>query len=194
MARKIQTEREGYTTGQLLVSTPQIQMSCFHKSVIFMAGHGPDGAMGFIVNQPLTKMTLAQLLGYFSITPEKGFVDMPVYFGGPVDAGRGYVLHSPEYETAGTAKLNDRLSLTTSLDILKDLARGEGPEQKILLLGYSGWAPGQLEGEIEANSWFSVPSSEDLIFGQEQNDLKWLSSAKSLGIDPYRISDVAGHA
>lgn len=193
MGQITKKEPDGYTTGQLLVATPQIQASCFHKSVIFMAGHGPDGAMGFIVNQPLQRMSLSKILEYFGIDTEEGFKDAPMHFGGPVDSGRGYVLHSPEYHTVGTTPISDEVSLTTSLDVLKDIARGEGPEQKILLLGYSGWAAGQLEDEVAANSWFSVPTTKRLIFGQQHDD-KWMSSAKSLGVDPYRISDVAGHA
>lgn len=193
MLQKLPPQREGYTTGQLLVATTQIQMSCFHRSVILMASHGPEGAMGFIVNQPLQRMKLSEIVEHFAMHKGPRFNDMQVHFGGPVDSGRGYVLHSNEYETMDTTAITDTLSVSTSLEVLKDLAHGEGPEKKLLLLGYAGWGPGQLEQEIEANSWFSVPASDKLIFGDASAD-KWLSSAKSLGIDPYRISDVAGHA
>lgn len=192
--QKLLPQHEGYTMGQLLVATPQIQMSCFHKAVIFMATHGPEGAMGFIVNQPLQRMNLSEILEHFAMEKEEGFIDMPVHFGGPVDSGRGYVLHSSDYATSGTTQVSETLSMSTSVDVLKDLARGAGPEKKLLLLGYAGWGAGQLEQEIEANSWFSVPATDKLIFGSGITNDKWLSSAKSQGIDPYRISDVVGHA
>lgn len=184
---------DGYLTGQLLVATPQIQFSCFHRSVIYLATHSAEGAMGFIINQPMQHISLLGVLEHFKLEVEDGMADQPVHFGGPVDTARGYVLHTGEYRSEGTAILNTAISVTSSLDILKDAANGKGPSQKLLVLGHASWGPGQLEQELQANSWITVPATEELLFGDHPTD-KWLLSNKLLGVDPYRISDVAGHA
>lgn len=187
------TTTDGYLTGQLLVATPQIQFSCFHRSVVYLAMHNAEGAMGFIINQPMQHISLHGVMEHFKLTIEDGMVDQAVHFGGPIDTARGYVLHSAEYKNEGTAPLNSALSVTSSLDILKDTALGKGPNQKLLVLGHAGWTAGQLEQELQANSWITVPATEELLFGSEPAD-KWLLSNRMLGVDPYRISDVAGHA
>ena len=187
------TTTDGYLTGQLLVATPQIQFSCFHRSVIYLATHNAEGAMGFIINQPMQHISLHGVLEHFKLPIEEGMIDRPVHFGGPIDTARGYVLHSAEYISEGTTPLNSALSVTSSLDILRDTTLGKGPTQKLLVLGHAGWGAGQLEQELQANSWITVPATEDLLFGDHPTD-KWLLSNKMLGIDPYRISDVVGHA
>lgn len=185
---------DGYLTGQLLVATPQIQSSCFHRSVIYLATHTEEGAMGFIINQPLERFTINKVLGHFGMEAvASDGAEAPVYFGGPVDTSRGYVLHSTEYHGIGTAQMSHQLALTSNLDVLKDIAFGRGPAQKLLVLGYAGWGAGQLEAELEANNWITVPATPELLFGQQNID-KWMLSNRSLGIDPYRISDIAGHA
>ena len=187
------TTTDGYLTGQLLVATPQIQFSCFHRSVIYLATHNAEGAMGFIINQPMQHISLHGVLEHFKMPIEEGMVDQPVHFGGPIDTARGYVLHSGEYRSEGTTSLNSAVSVTSSLDILRDTTLGKGPVQKLLVLGHAGWGAGQLEQELQANSWITVPATEDLLFGDHPTD-KWLLSNKLLGVDPYRISDVVGHA
>lgn len=187
------TTSDGYLTGQLLVATPQIQFSCFHRSVIYMASHNANGAMGFIINQPMQHIMLSGVMEHFKLPVEDTLSDHPVYFGGPVDTARGFVLHSNDYQSDGTAPLNSALSLTSNLDILKDISFGRGPAQKLLMLGHAGWGAGQLEKELEENSWITVPATAELLFGNTPTD-KWLLSNKSLGVDPYRISDAVGHA
>jgi len=187
------TTNDGYLTGQLLVATPQIQFSCFHRSVIYLATHTAEGAMGFIINQPMQHISLFGVLQHFKLEMEEGMADQPVHFGGPIDTARGYVLHSAEYKSDGTMPINTALSITSSIDVLRDSALGKGPAQKLLALGHAGWGAGQLEQELQANSWITVPATEELLFGDHPMD-KWLLSNKSLGVDPYRISDVAGHA
>ena len=149
--------------------------------------------MGFIINQPMQHISLFGVLQHFKLEMEEGMADQPVHFGGPIDTARGYVLHSAEYKSDGTMPINTALSITSSIDVLRDSALGKGPAQKLLALGHAGWGAGQLEQELQANSWITVPATEELLFGDHPMD-KWLLSNKSLGVDPYRISDVAGHA
>lgn len=191
--RHLPMTNDGYLTGQLLVATPQIQFSCFHRSVIYLASHNAEGAMGFIINQPMQHLSFAGVMDHFKIPVDETVGNQPIYFGGPIDTARGYVLHSSDYSSYGTTPANYALSITSSLDILKDIAAGRGPSQKLLVLGYSGWSAGQLESELQSNSWITVPATEELLFGDMIAD-KWMLSNKSLGVDPYRISDVAGHA
>lgn len=187
------TTNDGYLTGQLLVATPQIQFSCFHRSVVYLASHTAEGAMGFIINQKMQHLSLAGVMQHFRLPVDDSIVEDPIYFGGPIDTARGYVLHSSDYSSFGTTPANYALSITSSLDILKDIAAGKGPARKLMILGYSGWNAGQLEAELKQNSWITVPATEELLFGENIAD-KWMLSNKSLGVDPYRISDVAGHA
>lgn len=187
------TTNDGYLTGQLLVATPQIQFSCFHRSVVYLASHTAEGAMGFIINQKMQHLSLAGVMQHFRLPVDDSIVEDPIYFGGPIDTARGYVLHSSDYSSFGTTPANYALSITSSLNILKDIAAGKGPARKLMILGYSGWSAGQLEAELKQNSWITVPATEELLFGENIAD-KWMLSNKSLGVDPYRISDVAGHA
>ncbi|MFC3614683.1 YqgE/AlgH family protein [Lutimaribacter marinistellae] len=181
-------------TGKLLIAMPGMGDPRFDHSVIYLCSHGSDGAMGLIVNKPadLPMKTLLDQLEIGCAIPS--VADAPVRFGGPVETGRGFVLHSSDYD-ANLHSLNvaPGFSMTATLDVLEDIAKGRGPERALMMLGYSGWGPGQLEEEIAANGWLTADASSDLVFGQPDAD-KWEAALGSLGVDPLTLSASAGHA
>lgn len=183
----------GYLEGQLLVATTLITESCFNRSVLYVCAHGEDGAMGVIVNHPLPDLKYREVMKQLKIGVMPGFTPPSVYLGGPVEASRGLVVHSPDYSHADTVHLSDDLSVTSNLQVLRDIGTGKGPEKHLLTLGYAGWAAGQLEAEVEANSWISVPATPELIFDTPDGE-KWGLAAGSLGIDMFMLSGDVGHA
>lgn len=194
MAKKNQPKSEGgYLTGQLLVAMPQMRDPRFARSVIYMCAHNADGAMGLVVNRRVGAITFDDLLQQLSIGPNRRNDEIRVHFGGPVEQGRGFVLHSAEYQQAGTLQVDDQVALTATLDILKELAAGGGPRRSLLALGYAGWGPGQLDAEIQANGWLSVAADEELIFDDDL-DQKWQRAIGKIGIDFSMLSGEAGHA
>ncbi len=178
--------------GQLLIAMPQMQDPRFVRSVIFMCAHGAEGAMGLVVNKVIDQPSMADLLQQLGIAG-KGFAAAPVHFGGPVEAERGFVLHSPDYTEDGTLIVDGRVGLTATIDILRAIGRGEGPRRSLLALGYAGWGPGQLDAEIQANGWLHVAADDDLIFDDGFDD-KWRRAIGKLGVDPLALSGDAGHA
>lgn len=187
------SSNEGYLEGQLLIATPLIQGSCFQKSVIYVCAHNAEGAMGIILNQPLAQIDFVEILRQLGIDTPHVARKFPLHFGGPVEPARGFVLHTDEYKRDETVLFPAGLALTSSLDVLKDIAEGEGPKKGLLALGYSGWSAGQLEQEIEANSWISVPATPWLVFDTDM-DSKWMLAARSQGIDLSKLSGEVGHA
>ena len=182
-----------FLSGHLLIAMPGMRDERFAKSVIYMCAHNEEGAMGLVVNQVLESLTFSDLLEQLGI--EEGVLgdDLSVHFGGPVEAGRGFVLHSIDYNQDATLPVEEDIGLTATVDILKAIARGKGPDQYLLALGYAGWGPGQLDTEIRANGWLHVAADAELIFGRDIED-KWERSIGKLGIDPRMLSDEAGHA
>ena len=179
--------------GQLLIAMPGMQDPRFAKTVIYMCAHSPDGAMGLVVNRVIDDLSFPDLLEQLGIEPGDLGERINVHFGGPVESGRGFVLHSPDYMHDATLVVDDAVALTATVDILKAIATGRGPRRSLLALGYSGWGPGQLDSEIRANGWLSVDSDNDLVFGPDL-DGKWERAMGKLGIDPRMLSDDAGHA
>ncbi len=179
--------------GQLLVAMPGMQDPRFAKTVIYMCAHSPDGAMGLVVNRVIDDLSFPDLLEQLSIEPGDLGERINVHFGGPVESGRGFVLHTPDYMHDATLVVDEAVALTATVDILKAIAAGRGPQRSLLALGYSGWGPGQLDSEILANGWLSVDSDSDLVFGPDL-DNKWERAMGKLGIDPRMLSDDAGHA
>ena len=181
-------------TGKLLIAMPGMGDPRFDRSVIFMCSHGTDGAMGLIVNKP-ADLRLGDLLAQMDLDCEDPAVaQAAVRFGGPVETGRGFVLHSSDYSAnLHSLKVTDKFSMTATLDILEDIANARGPARKALMLGYSGWGPGQLEVEISDNGWLTAEADSDLIFNTPDED-KWEAALKSLGIDALLLSASAGHA
>lgn len=179
--------------GQLLIAMPGMGDPRFDKSVVFMCAHSEEGALGLIVNKPMEELTFAGLLGQLDIDAV-GAPAVPVHFGGPVEGGRGFVLHSDDYLSEGsTIEVEGGFGMTATLDILDDIARGRGPKRSLLVLGYSGWGPGQLEGEILQNGWLTCPAKFDLVFG-ENDERKWQAALNAIGVDALMLSSDAGRA
>jgi putative transcriptional regulator len=183
---------DNYLSGHLLLAMPGIRDPRFEKSVIYMCAHSSDGAMGLVVNKPLESLSFPDLLEQLGIEPESES-SINVHFGGPVESGRGFVLHSDEYLQEATMTVDSGIALTATIDILRDIATGGGPRRSLLALGYAGWSAGQLDSEIKDNGWLHVSPDEDLVFGPDM-DTKWESAMGKLGIDPLLLSEEAGHA
>ena len=192
---------DGYLDGQLLIAMPVMGDPRFERSVIYLCAHSPEGAMGIIVNRPAGSIDFPELLVQLDIINEADQIKLPenaesmkVLKGGPVDTGRGFVLHSSDfYLENATLRIDDGICLTATVDILKAIAKGSGPKHAILALGYAGWAPGQLENEIQGNGWLHCDADQDLIFGGDVEE-KYLRALRKIGIDPGMLSHEAGHA
>ncbi len=184
---------EGYLTGQFLAATPLISGSCFQKSVVYVFQHNEEGAMGLIINQPLERVRFSSLLESSKVSEAMGDTQVPVFFGGPVEKTRGFVIHSSEYFADFSLMRRGDIAITASSAILTDMANGRGPRQSMLCVGYAGWQAGQLEAEIAENSWLTVPGSPSLIFDTE-DDLKWATAGNTLGVDMSLYSTAVGHA
>lgn len=183
----------GYLTGQLLVATPVLNTGCFQKSVVYIFQHSNEGAMGLIINQPLELINYSALLEGMDLPKEAGDRELSVYFGGPVERARGFVIHSNDYDRKFTLARHGDLAVTASSTILTDIMNGKGPSDAVLCVGYAGWTAGQLESEIEQNSWITVPATHGLVFGTD-DELKWATASKSLGVDMAFFSTTVGHA
>jgi putative transcriptional regulator len=179
--------------GSLLVAMPQMNDPRFERAVIYMCAHNNEGAMGLVVNKLFEQLSFPDLLDQLNITTGPRTQQIRVHFGGPVESGRGFVLHSDDYVREGTMLVNSGFALTATIDILRAIADGEGPRSSILALGYAGWGPGQLETELSANGWLHVPADPELVFGGDL-DHKWLLALSRLGINPSVLSTEAGHA
>jgi putative transcriptional regulator len=191
----------GYLDGQMLIAMPTMRDERFARSVIYVCAHSSEGAMGIVVNQPVANINFSDLLVQLDVIPKEDLIELPtragtvkVLKGGPVETQRGFVLHSSDFFIEdSTLPIDDGICLTATLDILKAIARGDGPQSAILALGYAGWAPGQLENEIQENGWLHCPADSDLIFGSD-TDAKYSRALRKIGIDPGMLSSEAGHA
>ncbi len=195
------TGEDGYLDGQLLIAMPVMSDPRFARSVIYVCAHSEDGAMGLVINQRAAHISFPDLLERLGIVPTGPDEDlsdnvrsMSIHVGGPVETGRGFVLHSSDYfANDSTLPIEDGVCLTATIDILKAIASGTGPHQAILALGYAGWSPGQLESEIQANGWLNCPADPDLIFDPDL-DTKYMRALAKIGIDPSHLVNDAGHA
>jgi putative transcriptional regulator len=192
--------KRGYLDGQMLIAMPSMGDDRFARSVIYVCAHSPEGAMGIVVNQPASNISFRDLLLQLNVVGTTDPIELPadagvkVLKGGPVETSRGFVLHSNDFMIENsTLTIDDGVCLTATLDILKAIARGDGPHSAVLALGYAGWAPGQLEQEINQNGWLHCPADSELIFGQD-NDGKYEKALKKIGIDLGMLSSEAGHA
>ncbi|MBR0736358.1 YqgE/AlgH family protein [Bradyrhizobium liaoningense] len=191
----------GYLDGRLLIAMPVMGDPRFERSVIYLCAHSAEGAMGIIVNHPAGSIDFPELLMQLGIVKKGEHIKLPenaesmkVLRGGPVDTGRGFVLHSSDfYIENATLRIDDGVCLTATVDILRAIANGSGPKHAILALGYAGWAPGQLETEIQGNGWLHCDADADLIFGDDVDD-KYNRALHKIGIDPGMLSNEAGHA
>src|SRR6476659_5070 len=191
----------GYLDGRILIAMPVMDDPCFERSVIYLCAHSSEGAMGIIVNRPAGSIDFPELLVQLDIIKKADQITLPenaesmkVLKGGPVETGRGFVLHSSDFFIAdATLKIDEGICLTATVDILKAIAKGAGPKHAILALGYAGWAPGQLETEIQDNGWLHCDADPDLIFGGDIEE-KYTRALRKIGIDPGMLSNEAGHA
>ena len=180
--------------GQLLVAMPQMMDPRFARSVVYICAHsGNEGAMGLVVNKLLDSLTMDELFTHLNLDPARLNRARPVHFGGPVEPGRGFVLHTADYREEATLVVGEEFAITATLDILRAIGKGEGPQRSLLALGYAGWAPGQLDAEMQANGWLSVPADSDLLFDSDFDD-KWRRALAKLGVDLTMLSTDAGHA
>jgi len=187
-----------YLSGHFLVSMPQMHDLRFARSVVYLCAHSPQGAMGFVINRALNGVTFADLLQQLKIenavNPQKEtLAKMPVFYGGPVENNRGFVLHSDDILRDASTPIQDNIALTATVDMLDMIAKGKGPEKHLLVLGYAGWGAGQLEQEIQQNSWLTVPGSEEIIFDQDA-ETKWNRLYAQIGVLPNLMSREIGHA
>ncbi len=181
-------------SGKLLIAMPGMGDTRFEHSVVYLCAHSEDGAMGLIVNKPSRELNFDMLLEQLEIPRSPDGQDIRIHFGGPVENARGFVLHSNDYGAGeSTLEIDQSFGMTATLSILEDLARGEGPENSLLALGYAGWGPGQLEDEIMANGWLTCEASPDLIFSKP-NDHKWEAALETLGVSSLMLSATAGNA
>jgi putative transcriptional regulator len=191
----------GYLDGQMLIAMPAMNDERFARAVIYVCAHSNEGAMGIIVNHPARNIRFPDLLVQLEVIPAAERIQLPteaeevtVLKGGPVETGRGFVLHSSDFFIENsTLPIDDGICLTATLDILKAIASGSGPASAILALGYAGWAPGQLEQEIQANGWLHCAADSELIFGADVNG-KYDKALRKIGIDLSHLSSEAGHA
>lgn len=192
--------RPHFLDGQLLIAMPGMSDPRFDRSVIYLCAHSEQGAMGLIINKAAPLMRFGDLLAQLDILPETptevepDILAMPVLYGGPVEQERGFVLHSSDYLSGDSSlSVSESIAITATVDILRDLANGKGPARSILALGYSGWAPGQIEDEIQRNGWLTCEADDDIIFRLDL-DARYVAALRKLKIDPAMLSSSSGRA
>jgi putative transcriptional regulator len=193
--------QRGYLDGQMLIAMPTMRDERFARTLIYICAHSSEGAMGIVVNQPAANVNFADLLVQLEVIKDADLIQLPrragavqVLKGGPVEPGRGFVLHSSDFFIENsTLPIDDGICLTATLDVLKAIAKGDGPNSALLALGYAGWAPGQLETEIQENGWLHCSADPDLIFGDDLGH-KYERALRKLGIHAGMLSSEAGHA
>jgi putative transcriptional regulator len=186
-------KKTGSLAGHLLVATPSIESGCFARSVIYVCSHNSEGAMGVIVNYPVENVGMTEVFEQLSIPAQSTARELPIHFGGPVEAGRGFMIHTNDFKSPEALIEQDGIVVSANASVLYSLAEGKGPQKGLLTLGYAGWSPGQLESEIESGSWITVPADASLIFADD-NETKWNMAIASLGIDMGHLSMTVGHA
>lgn len=195
------TSARGYLDGQMLIAMPSMPDERFARTLIYVCAHSSEGAMGIVVNQRAANINFPDLLVQLEVIPAVDLIElpesagaMPVLKGGPVETGRGFVLHSADFFIENsTLPIDDGICLTATLDILKAIAKGDGPSSAVLALGYAGWGAGQLENEMQENGWLHCPADSELIFGDD-TDGKYEKALRKLGIGLGQLSSEAGHA
>ncbi|GCA48849.1 MULTISPECIES: YqgE/AlgH family protein [Sinorhizobium] len=201
MAKNVlNTIRErGFLDGQFLIAMPGMFDTNFARTVIFVCAHSEDGAMGFILNRP-QRLTFPDVLLHLQLLDPDEAIRLPsatrefqIQAGGPVETGRGFVLHSDDYLSDSSIPVSDDICLTATLDIVRAISRGEGPLKATMLLGYAGWGPGQLEAEITQNGWLTCPAQEELIFSRDLDE-KYDRALALMGVSPAMLSTDSGHA
>jgi len=183
----------GYLEGQLLLAMPGMTDPRFDRSVIYVCSYSEEGAMGLVVNRHLTSLTFRELLEQLEIEADEPIHDIPIHAGGPVETGRGFVLHSTDFVQDSSLVVSDSIALTATVDILKAIAEGRGPRHHLLALGYAGWSPGQIDEEIQNNGWLTCAADEHLVFHTKPEEM-WPRAMAMMGVDVSMLSSHAGHA
>jgi putative transcriptional regulator len=184
---------DNHLAGMLLVAMPGMPDPRFDRSVIFLCAHSSEGAMGIVVNQLASNVAFDSIIEQLGIEPTAAAAGLKVHVGGPVESSRGFVLHSADYVHENTLMIDKGFALTATVDVLRAIAGGAGPKQKVFALGYAGWAPGQLDAEIQRNGWLIAPPDQQIVFELDDAD-KWAGALKKIGVDPSLLSSTAGHA
>ncbi|MGW8270912.1 MAG: YqgE/AlgH family protein [Burkholderiales bacterium] len=180
-------------TNHFLIAMPNMVDPFFARTLTYLCEHNDQGALGLVVNRPID-LTLQSLFERLALgLKQRDLVDAPVYYGGPVQTDRGFVLHAPPGDWQSTLRVREEIALTTSKDILEAVGRGEGPRRMMVTLGYAGWSPGQLEHEISQNAWLTVEAKDGIIFDLPAEE-RLPAAMELLGLDFARLSDEAGHA
>jgi putative transcriptional regulator len=199
-ARAAGGQKRGYLDGQMLIAMPAMRDERFARSLIYICAHSSEGAMGIVVNQPAENIKFPDLLVQLDVIPAKDLIQLPpaanvkVLKGGPVETGRGFVLHTTDYFAAdSTLPIDEKIGLTATLDVLRAIARGRGPRRALMALGYAGWGPGQLETEIQRNGWLHCAADDAIVFDGNL-DGKYERAMRKIGIDLTKLSGQAGHA
>ena len=188
-----QADSDSHLAGMLLVAMPGMEDARFARSVVYICAHSDEGAMGLVVNQVAGQVSFPAVVGQLGIEADEHCGDTPVHVGGPVQPSRGFVLHSADYVQESTLVIDERFALTATVDVLRAIAEGAGPERRVLALGYAGWAAGQLDAEIQSNGWLLAPADPEIVFDRD-NATKWLRAMHMIGVDPSLLSSTAGHA
>lgn len=190
---KHQTDKGRFLDGRILIAMPGMQDQRFVRSLVYLCAHSADGAMGLIVNKRADDLVWRDLFKRLGIPIGKSNAPRPVHYGGPVETGRGFVLHTADYHAdEATMKVDGQVSMTATLDVLQAMATGRGPGRAIVALGYAGWAPGQLESELQMNGWLLCDPDEELLFGDD-DERKWDRALRKIGVDPSLLGP-GGHA
>ena len=192
--RKKLPQMEAHLTGQLLIAMPAMETPQFTQAVIYLCSHTQDGAMGIVVNRPLASPSFDDVLAQLDVLPAPPIRRIELFQGGPVDTGRGFVLHTTDWSGDGSLNVDDRVALTASMEVLKAIADGGGPARGILALGYAGWGPGQLDQEMQQNVWLSVTAPTVHLLFDADHESKWRRALAFLKVDPVLLSGSAGHA
>ncbi len=192
-----QQKENNFMTGKLLLSMPTINDPRFFKSVIFVCTHDENGAMGLMINSAVPGLNFKELLKQLNIESDPAMADelakIQVMSGGPVEQARGFILHGTDFSQKDTIKISNDIGVTGTIDAMKDIAHGKGPQDMVFVLGYAGWTKNQLEEEIQSNAWLMIDADQNLIFDTPAED-KWDAAIAILGIDPNMLSGTAGHA
>ena len=187
-------EGESFLEGKLLIALPGMGDERFAQTVIYMCAHSSKGAMGIVINKPIPGLSFLDLMKQLEISTAESLANFPVLYGGPVETGRGFVLHSEDYQSAdSTLAVSSEISMTATLDILRAMADGRGPKRALFALGYAGWEPGQVETEFRADGWLHCEADTNLVFATEPV-AKWRTALARLGINPTGLSANIGSA
>ena len=194
MSEHAEHKEDGSLTGQLLIAMPNVGDPRFDRAVVYLFEHQSSGAMGLIVNRPTDDVSFTDLLEQLELEISGDIGETPVRFGGPVEVQRGFVLHSPDYHRDdATLQVDEDVSMTATVDVLRAMASGDGPRRSLFALGYAGWGPGQLEREIKQNGWLYCEADPEIVF-DAADETKWTRALAQIGVDPSMLSSAAGSA